>query len=664
MNKKILIISVLVTLIAIAGGVLFLSRPLSVSLEQVFPSNALGFVRLSHVASDLESFSQNDFWKSVSTIDLPKVLEHNKASARDIEQIKVMQNQLDLLLKNPLTKKFLGQEMAVGFYEKISSEGKDNESYYDALFAIRLGFTFQIAEFFVSMAHQLSDDVTTTEEKYQDFKIIHVRFPKRHLEIQYIRIQNVLFASLAPSNILHQMLDVYHKKTSSLAEDSNFSKSNALTYASGHGIFYINFERFYGFIKNHAPKEQKEYLNEISKDISGFKSSTLSFLPGQISKLKFIMHYEPQELNAYWRAIFSCAPQGNLSLKFVPHNVMAYHWGNCYDFNNVLDQAKDASLSSKKEEYGNFLNKIEKKLKLSIHDEVLAAFDSQMGWYLDDIDTQGAFPYPRMVLFFKLKDRSAIERVIEKFSRKAIVPFQHEEYSQTPIHYMSIPLGEDIDLGYTFLGDFLLLGSSKQLLKTSIDALNNQDQSIQSTDFFKQFNSDNSNLNQAVVLIKTDEVSKRLQQLLNWYNKVVSSQITAALTYQREAKQQQKELEEEAISKKEDLNLASKKLKELKQVILPVEASSEEIADQTSKIEHLNSDVQQLKEEILSNQKEQQKIKDSFVSYQSQSEGAKLWLFNSDEVFVPLLKGLEGIHAISMQIHMKDRITETEILVK
>ncbi len=108
MNKKILIILVLVTLIAIAGGLLFLSRPLSLSLEQVFPSNALGFVRLSHVASDLESFSQNDFWKSVSTIDLPKVLEHNKASARDIEQIKVMQNQLDLLLKNPLTKKFLG----------------------------------------------------------------------------------------------------------------------------------------------------------------------------------------------------------------------------------------------------------------------------------------------------------------------------------------------------------------------------------------------------------------------------------------------------------------------------------------------------------------------------------------------------------------------------
>ena len=87
MNKKVIIISILSLICVVAGVVFFLTRPLALSLEQIFPSQALMFARLSHVSTDLDGLTQNGFWKSVSGIDLPRVLEHNKIPEKETKQI-------------------------------------------------------------------------------------------------------------------------------------------------------------------------------------------------------------------------------------------------------------------------------------------------------------------------------------------------------------------------------------------------------------------------------------------------------------------------------------------------------------------------------------------------------------------------------------------------
>jgi hypothetical protein len=663
MNKKVVLIAAVV-LIALGIGVFFLTRPSSLPMEQFFPSQTLMYVRLSHVQEDLKQYSQSEFWKNISNIDFIKILEHNNVPSRDIKQIQKVQKEIQLFMDNPLTKKFLGTEIGMGFYEKEASKGKDSLNSYDALFATRLGFSLQMAELFSSVASKESDQITTTDENYKGSKIVHVHFSKRKIDLQYTRIHDILFVSFVPSTILHHVIDVDHKSQSALMADPDFSKAFSQAYQSGHGVFYINIQKFFDIFNTRIPDNQKKNFEKVSEVSAGFKSYTVSFLPGETSKIRMMMQFEPSKLSPSWHSLLSCPGAPNPSLKFVPHNVMFYDWGQCYDFKNMWEHVNAASSDDPNAVLQKWPKKIEKRFKLDISKDVLPILGSQVGGYLSEIDTQGVFPYPRGVIFIKVEDTLAAKQLMQKFTKKSIVPLQKEEYQKVPIYYMSLPLGANMEPGYTLLGDYLLLGSSRESLRTSIEAFNNPNQSLLSNDLLKNFNLDASDVNQGMIFIKVDEISGRLQQLLDWYNKVVSSQITGALTYQQEFKDRQQEWEVAYAAKKEELRVAQEKYKDIESKVLPLEATDEEKANLQANKDHLSSDINILQEDLESFKKQELELRQALAAYKAQSEAAKLWLFNSDEVLKPLLKAFESFHALGMKWYLSGPMSETEISIK
>jgi|GEM_PF-1847206 len=666
MNKKTIIISILTLLVVVIALVLFMTRPLSLHMEQIFPSKALMYVRLSHVSADMEQLSQSVFWKNISAIDVPKVLEHNMAAADDVKGVRQMRQEIGSFLKNPLTSKLLGKELALGVYAKPVSQKVQFLQSYDILFATRLGFSLQMAELFSSMAHQWSKDVTTKDEVYQGFKIVHVHFESRKLDLQYMRLRDVVLVSLSPSELLHQVVGIYKEGKLSLGGDSDFSKAHARAYANGHGIFYVNLQGFYDFLKKHTPKSQMSTLKTISDLSAGFKSYMVSFLPGDTSKMKVIMRYDPTLLNPRWRSIFACTASTNSSLKFTPHNAVFYQWSKCYDFPDLWAQMKEGIKASARLNQGAKLwkHRLEKKFKLNIHDNVLPLLGSQMGVYLNDVDIQGVFPYPRGVVFIKIKDRLAAEDLMKRFTKNPLSLISQEDYQQTLIRYMTLPFGANIDPGYAFVGDYLLLGSSKELLKSSIDAFNNSNQSLESVESVRQLNINSSTLSQGMVYLKMDDAAQRMEQILDWSNKTVSSQISMAMTYQQEAIGRDKELNEALLLKKEEIKLAKNKINELRQRIASPELSPEEKQNQQDIMDNLVSQFRLLQDDLQEYQQQRNKLWQTRIAYKNQSESDKLWLFNSDEIFMPLLKGMEGFHSIGMQLHMADQTSEAEIYIK
>ncbi|MBF0489423.1 MAG: DUF3352 domain-containing protein [Candidatus Omnitrophica bacterium] len=666
MKKRMIIGLVLLIVMAIGMGIFLFTRPSTLKMDQVFPSKALMYGRLSHVATDLNQLAQSEFWKNISTVDVPKVLARNKVSSKDVVRLQKTQKEIEVILNSPLTKKFLGTEMALGVYDKEAFDIKGVQNSYDVLFATRLGFSLQMAELFVSMAHQWSDDVTTSSESYNGFNIVHVHFSKRRLDLQYMRIHDILLVSFYPSNILHRVIDAYLKKQPSLVLDEDFSKISPYAYPKGHGVLFINVQRFLGILKTHIPPLQQVKFQKLSDAAAGFKSYSLSFSPDEVSKMKMIMYFEPKQLNHYWQALSSCAESKNLSLRFVPHSAIAYNWGQCYDFKELWNETKERIDSSghSKEGLGKWKHRLEKRFKIDVDNDVLPVLGSQVGWYLNDVDTQGLFPYPRGVAFIKIENREAAENLMQKVTKNPLVEIKEEDYQQSAIHYMTLPLGANMDPGYAFLGDYLLLGTSKESLKTSIDAFSNSNQSLESSETLRQFQIKSTDINKGVTFFKIDDISGRLQQLLDWYNKTISSQITGALAYQQEAQDRKKDLEESFGSKKEELVLAQKKLKVLQSKILPAESSEEEKVYQQENIDHMSLDIKQLQEDVDSYDQQKKELQKAFVAYQGQAEAAKLWLFNSEEVLMPFLKGFESLHALGIKWHLNGQVSETEIFVK
>ena len=141
---------------------------------------------------------------------------------------------------------------------------------------------------------------------------------------------------------------------------------------------------------------------------------------------------------------------------------------------------------------------------------------------------------------------------------------QSEEYNHVNIHYMSLPLGANMDPGYGFLGDYLLVATSRQLLKGSIDAYNDSMRSIVSDDAVEQFSLADGEKFHSVTLMKTAELSRRAQDFLGWVDKYLSGQVSMAAAYKQDGDNKKQELDQAIADKNAELILAQKKLTQLK----------------------------------------------------------------------------------------------------
>lgn len=666
MKKRIILFIILAVVLVLT--VFLLTRPKLKSMDQAFPSGVLGYLRVSHVAGDLQQFVQSPFWKNIASLDVARILEYNRVSAEDIKQLQKTQKELDVILANPLTKKFLGTEIALGVYEKNVSKSSKGSQGLDVLFATRIGFSLQMAELFISLGHQWGDDVTTTtSEKYDGYNIVHVHFNKRKVDLQYMRLHDVLFASFYPSDILHRVVDAYRQRQPALMQEEGFAKARSHAYPQGHVISYLNIQKFYVILKGHIPEHQKDAFDDFTQETVGFKSYSMSFMPGDVSRLKMIFDFEPKELKPSWRTLLTCSGSSNPSFQLVPHNAVVYNWGECYDLKNMWRSFSEGIQTANEADgvMAKWKHRIEKRFKLNVDQDVLPALGSQVGWYLNDVDVQGIFPYPRGVVLLKVENRPAADALMKKFQMTPLGPLQQEEYQNGLMHYLPLPLGENMDPGYAFVGDYLLLGSSRQLLRTSMDASKNTNQSLESNEVLKQFNMKSTETTQGVFFIKIEDVSERLVQLVDWYNKTVSSQITAALAYQQEALNRKKDLEESFSPKKEELRVAQNRFKALQHRLAGVVGlSEEERANELSNMEHLSEDIRLLKEDVDTLGQQEAQLDEAYRAYKNQAESGKLWLFNSDEVLKPVLKSLETLHALGVKWYLKDQISETEIFIK
>ena len=145
---------------------------------------------------------------------------------------------------------------------------------------------------------------------------------------------------------------------------------------------------------------------------------------------------------------------------------------------------------------------------------------------------------------------------------------QSEEYDHVNIHYITLPMGANMDPAYGFLGDYLLVATSRQLLKRSIDAYNDSLRSIVSDDSVAQFSLANGEKFHSVTLMKTAELSRRAQDFLGWVDKYLSGQVSMAAAYKQDGDNKKQELDEAIADKSADLVLAQKKLTELKDTSL------------------------------------------------------------------------------------------------
>jgi hypothetical protein len=300
---------------------------------------------------------------------------------------------------------------------------------------------------------------------------------------------------------------------------------------------------------------------------------------------------------------------------------------------------------------------------VNIKRDVLPLLDHEIGGYLTDVDMQGKYPFPRLLIFVKVQDRTKAEHLLEQLTANAVTMLQSEDYNHVNIHYISLPLGANMDPGYGFVGNYLLVATSRQLLKVSIDAYNDSMPSIVSDDAVKSFSLDNGEKFHSVTLMKTAELSRRAQDFLGWINKYLSSQVSIAAAAKQDGANRAQELTQAIADKNEELILAEKKLSQLKRKPL-TDLSDEESVFITGAIANLNREEEAIRNDIVAYKAQKEDLYQLLANYAVGAQSDKLTMFNMDNVVSPLLKGLESIDAQAVTVRFGRKTLETEVLVK
>ncbi len=651
MNNKFFFIPGVLGL-GLVGFWLWCQRP-GLPVERILPDNPLVFMQLVHPRDHIDQMIHSDLGKSLAVIDLPDVLSRNNLLTGEIRDIQLWQSGLAKFWDNPLVHKFLVKEAALAVYRQ--------EGNYYAIAVLRLTLSTRIVELLGQLFHQWGEETSVTQQEYFGRGINHILFKKQGVGLAYVRIRDLLIITPDPSKHLEEVVDVYQHRRQALQFDPSYSVIRHNAYPSGDGLVFLNLNGLADIWRGQPDAR----LSSWGQRSAAFPLIGLSFRPGKISKYKMVLGLNEKYFSSHLQRVYSCPALANETLKLVPVNAILYQWAGCYDLQEVWGLAKariDDRPGLAKDLY-TLKAGFEKSFQVSIRHDILPVLGQEIGGYLTDIDMQGTYPYPRILIFVKVQDRAKADAVLAKLAQNPIAAVEKETYNQVDIHYLALHAGANMDPGYGFLGDYLLVASSRQLLKLSIDAYGDSLHSIEADDTVAQLGLDNGNKFHSMAVMKTAELSRRAQDFLGWLDRYLSGQVSMAAAYRQDGDSKKQEIDEAIADKNAELVLAQRKLSQLKSTSL-TEITLEESEWVSGAIENLNRQETSIREDIANYKAQKDDLAHLLDNYAVGAQSAKLTMYDMENVVSPVLKGLESIDTQAVTVRFGDRILETEFLVK
>jgi hypothetical protein len=641
-------------LIAVSGlGILWWCQRSGLPVADVLPSQALVFADLEHAQKHIDQVVHSDFGKNLAAINLPEVLSRNNFSSRDVRDFQIWQKDLEIFGSDPLIKKFLSREVALALYRQ-----KDKTQIFVAL---RLTPTTSLIQILGQIPRHWGNNISLRQQPYGGFVINHVLFKSQNMGLAYVCIRDLLI--IAPESLgrLEDVIDVYRHKQDPLHRDPLFEEVRQNAYPSAEGLLFVNINQFSGLLRG----EMDSRLTSLGYKTEAFPVYGLSYKPGVVSKYKMIVRLNEKFMPEGMRKTFACPALANDTLKLVPVTAIAYNWGGCYDLDQSWELIKKRLYKSPElaQEIRQFKLRLEKHFNINIKKDVLPLLGQQIGGYLTDVDTQGTYPFPRLLVFVKIEDRAKAQQLLDKFIEHPVTAIHNETYNQVDIHYISLTLGANMDPGYAFLGDYLLVATSRQLLRQSIDAYNNSLHSLVSDESVGQFNLDSGGKFHSMTLMKTAELSRRAQDLLGWVDKFLSGQVSVAAASKQDWTNKKHELDLAIADKSAELVLAQKKLTQLKKSTLS-DVFLNDPSLVSGAIRNLSREEDTIREDIASYKEQKEDLSRLLENYALGAQSAKLTMYNMENLVSPVLKGLESIDAQAVTVRFGDKILETELLVK
>lgn len=600
MKKKIVPVFILaVTVIVVIAGVFFyLQQRRPMAIEQVFPSGPVGYLRVAGVAKTWDEVRATQFWKTVSAIDYIGAMKEMGVDEKTQAMYWDLKNKLTSPEVQKIADIFLGKEFALAMYPAAvdnMSASDPNQEATGIIFVSRLRPELKMADTLATMIAKMSKDVTVQEQEFLKRKITVVAFKTNPTKIAYTRVGDLFVIGLGVDTVKNS-LSVYYKGQSSLAQDMRYQNAKAQSLSQAQVVGYVDAQLFINNVKEQLLKmaaAQKEKSAQIEAQINArikqfamFQMASFSANMGTSSQLKTVVHLDRGAIPAEMRMLYECASVENKTLAFVPSDVVGYQWSACNDFGYYWHEAIKGGAADddagKSAAFDASVAQLEETIGKSIEKDIIPMLGQEMGGYLRDVDFSGAFPVPKLLLFVKVTDRKQMEDLLASLGqRQPMLLGQKEDYNGVKLTYFGIPFMNNIEPAYCFYSDYLLIATTRQILKESIDLGKIPGSSVVgNADFQKLDNLALTGKANSVFLLNTKRTADKLTSLIDWGQKWFDDQMVKREAFKagslkrmndvekliQENEATIKTLKQEKTKFEADSTAANDKLKELPQV--------------------------------------------------------------------------------------------------
>lgn len=677
MKRIVSVVLAVVLVLALGIGIYYYKIIARLPIEKIIPEGAVAYVRISDIEKGLQEFKSTRLWRNIRDIEIELLLEKSGLSQEEIVKYDMLKSELFRSAAELLLDKFFGQEIALALYpdktgtfdlEKMPALASN------IILVTRLKPEAEFIEFISKLCSKFGQKMQIKHEEYKGRQVTIVELADE-VNIAYVKIRDLLVVGLGKKGAF-ACLDVVAKDKAAFSQDEAYILTGAQLPRQAQTIAFGNLKLLLSNIKQALDKipeskeitlEQKAKILESFDKTAGLKTVGFSSISGKISRDKIVMTFDKTGMDLVLARSYSFKPQKNSTIDFVPKDIIGYQWNNCFDAKLNWDSFKQ-ELSKTPERFPQgaspeeIIAGIEQALGMNIEYDIIPALGNEMGGFLSDINLNGPVPVPELLLFVKIKDKTAIEKVIGTLSEKNNLLMRSEEYKNVSIKYISLPFGKTLQPGYCFLNEYLLISTGTKLLKGSIDTLSGESMSLLANKDFRAVDFGLTDENNAVFFLKTDRLLLKIREICEWgfaWASLMSANLEA---YQGRAKQYLDDLRANIQIKEQDLKWVKTNSQSLKEGIGNLQSQGLDVSSRQRELDTLQAKIEKTEEEITQAKKELEEKEQEFQNMIQNSPVARIDLtlvrLYLDEAVYPILDGFETIKAMgSRSVFSEDMLT-------
>jgi len=527
----IFILGIIICLVLVSVWRLFYTIP----IERVLPKDPIFYMRLTDLERNWESFSQTDFWKKLSQIDPRRFLLATGIPDRELAQYDALIKNFSSPTATKVFRELFGRDAALAVYwppETDFDQTSPRDIFSHVVFVTRLKPGRQVVELLIPILAAKSEDVSHSKIRYRNHDVHLITSRGGDLIVAYTRRADLLIFGVS-QEMPRRCLDIVGDAAETLAHDKNYHRVRS-GYLSGADLhFYANLASLASHMKKNVielvAKKQGKDPEEISKlfgqrmdQMFGFQYLGLSGQHDSLYQAKAELYYDKEELNPRLFSIDSCDPIKNDSLAFIPESVLFYQWSACYDFDYYWQQAQAKmrqtdSLSEDKTTAAEAIVGLEKKINISIGDDILPLLGHEVGNAFYDVDLTGMFPVPQVLFFIEIKDTLAAERILKRLSQQIpLIRLETKDYRGSQIHHFAVPVLESLKPGYALINDYLVFSTQSVLLEKCLDSLAQPALRLSENPFFQDEDLGLQGKYNSIFFVNIALVAGQLQKVLEW----------------------------------------------------------------------------------------------------------------------------------------------------